>query len=312
MSAQSAATESRARASSSESYSGSYVAYGLGIRASIALPELLARPCEANLDVRLGDVCAPRAPVPRTGEYFSVEPEGVYLHWPDVGSFLVREGREIVVDPAPSVRAQVVRLFLLGPALAVLLDQRGLQVLHASAVELDGSAVAFVGASGSGKSTIAAALYARGHTVVADDLVPVRDVGRFETLPGFPHLKLTDDTVATLQSRSERARPGARVSGKLVSAAWRGFATDPLPLERIYLLDWGERAAIEPVAPQDAILALLRNSWCGRLRRTAGAGPALQRCGSLAERVPVRRLTGPRALDRLPDLVRLVEQDLER
>src|SRR3989454_2089338 len=54
--------------------------------------------------------------------------------------FRSREGREIVVEPAPGVDAGTLRLFLLGPVRAVLLHQRGFLVLHASAVVLDGGA----------------------------------------------------------------------------------------------------------------------------------------------------------------------------
>jgi serine kinase of HPr protein (carbohydrate metabolism regulator) len=56
----------------------------------------------------------------------------------------------------------------------VLLQQRGRLVLHASAVTVDLGVVAFMGGPGWGKSTMAAAMYARGHSIVADDVTAVR------------------------------------------------------------------------------------------------------------------------------------------
>lgn len=47
-------------------------------------------------------------------------------------------------------------------------------VLHASAVALDGRALLIIGASGTGKSTLAIRLMALGATLVADDRVIVR------------------------------------------------------------------------------------------------------------------------------------------
>ena len=115
-----------------------------------------------------------------------------------VGAFLVRGGKEIIVDAISGVEESLIRLPLLGMVLAAVLQQRGLLVLHASAVAFNGDAVAFLGGSGWGKSTLAATLYARGHPLVADDLVAV-DVGGRENpivLPGFPQLKLLPEAAA--------------------------------------------------------------------------------------------------------------------
>jgi len=74
-----------------------------------------------------------------------------------------------------------VRLYLLGSAWGALCYQRDLLVLHASAVRVDGRAVAFCGRPGMGKSTLAAWLAESGHALVSDDLA------RFETLPREGH-----------------------------------------------------------------------------------------------------------------------------
>src|SRR5207245_2121597 len=113
------------------------------------------------------------------------------LYWQEVGAFQITAGREIIVEPASGVEARVLRLFLLGPALALLLVQRGLLVLHASAVEVAGRAIAFLGESGQGKSTTAAAFHACGHPVVADDVVAVQiEDGGPLIYPGLPQLNL--------------------------------------------------------------------------------------------------------------------------
>jgi hypothetical protein len=55
--------------------------------------------------------------------------------------------------------------------LPLVLQARGLEVLHASAVRIPAGVVALCGASETGKSTLARALAARGHALWADDAV---------------------------------------------------------------------------------------------------------------------------------------------
>ena len=69
----------------------------------------------------------------------------------------------------------------------MLLQQRGYLVLHASAVAAGGTAVAFLGHAGWGKSTTAAALYAQGYGLVTDDVLAVEmSSGRLMVPPGEP------------------------------------------------------------------------------------------------------------------------------
>jgi hypothetical protein len=79
--------------------------------------------------------------------------------------------------------------YLLGPVLGLLLRLRGITCLHASAVTLGDRVAAFAGSEGAGKSTTAAALAQRGHSVISDDIVALveRD-GAFFVLPA--HLPL--------------------------------------------------------------------------------------------------------------------------
>jgi len=111
---------------------------------------------------------------------------------PDVSRYLVRQGREILVVPAPGAGAREVRLFLLGSAWGALCYQRGLFPLHASMVRVGSGVVAFCGAPGAGKSTLAAWLASRGYRLVVDDLCRV-DLSVPEpprVWPSVPRLKL--------------------------------------------------------------------------------------------------------------------------
>lgn len=289
-----------------------YVAYGLGIQSVLPLPELMPGEAAADVVVRLRKVDRLPPEAISAGAYSQATLEEVYLFWQEVGAFLVRSGHEIIVEPAPGVDERVLRLFVLGPALAVLLHQRGWLVLHASAVAIDGETVAFLGGRGWGKSTTAAALHARGHGIVADDVTAVRlDTGHPMVSPSFPQLKLWPEVAVSslgddLQAlprlhpdREKRARPVAR-----------SFPSASLPLKRIYVLGEGESQRIEPLRPQEALVELVRHSYVSLLLQTTEASSHFLQCSSVVRNVPVLNLRRPRSLPALSDLARLVEEDL--
>ncbi len=62
----------------------------------------------------------------------------------------------------PECKPEMLALLVVGNLVAMILALRGETVLHASAVEVDGRAIAFVAHSGMGKSTLAALACARG------------------------------------------------------------------------------------------------------------------------------------------------------
>ena len=274
----------------------SYVGFGLRIGSDVALPELRAGAGgNADVAIRRGPVSRPAHAAGRD-EWFDVRGADVTLGWDGVGAFGVRQGSEIVVDAMPSVPPSLLRTFVLGPALAVLLHQRGRHALHASAVAVDGEAVAFVGPSGAGKSTLAAALHARGHALVADDLVALAHVGgTVHAVPGFPAVKLASGRAGAKQLRRADA-----------------FATEPVPLARIFVLAdaLGSKPDVEPLRPHEAAVEVVRNSWCARLRAASGDAAHVATCARLAGEVPVHRLSYPRVLDCLDGTVARVEAEV--
>jgi len=290
----------------------SYIAYGLALRSALPLPELVAADETTDVFVRLGKVDRSRSNAAAEGHCFRAFADEAYLFWEEVGTFLVRSGNEIIVEPAPGVEERVLRLFILGPALAVLLHQRGLLVLHASAVALDDGAVVFLGGPGWGKSTMAAAMYARDYGVVADDVVAVDlDGERGPTIfPGFPQLKLWPDATVSLGDIAETL---PQLHPRLEKRACRvasGFPRTPLSLRHIYVLDEGRNHTIEPIEKQDALVELVRHSYGVRLLQPVNPRSHFLQCANLANKVPVRRLKRLRSLPALPELAQIVEEDL--
>ena len=288
----------------------SYVAYGLGIHSVLELPELAPGPAPADVVVRLGPLPEIPSNPPTSGNLLSVSAGEARLYWPDAGGILLRHGREITLDPRPESALDLLRLYLMGPGLALLLHQRGLLVLHASAVSLDGGVVAFLGHSGHGKSTTAATLHARGRAVVADDVVAVDldAVGGPTALPGISRLKLWPDAVTAL-GESPEDLPRIHASEQKRARGADSVATSPRPLRRVYVLTDAESLALEPLRGHAAVFELLQHAYAAPALEQLASPGFLAQCARLAAAVPVRRLRRPRRLAGLGDLAALIEAD---
>lgn len=293
-----------------------YTAYSLGIHSVLPLPELVGAESTSDVVISLGKVDGLLLEATVVGNFFRANAEDVYLYWEEVGAFLVRSGRQIIVDPVFGVEEQVLRLSLLGPVFAVLLLQREFLVLHASAVVVNGGAVAFLGGAGWGKSTLVASLYKCNYGVLTDDVMAVQvDESTAFVNPSFPQLKLWPEAANYLGDCPEtlpRLYPQFEKRARCVT---RNFPKVPMPLRRIYILAKGIRHEIEPLTPQEAFLELVGHSYAAhgfsRLLEARGdASLCFQQRVKLANCVPICRLQRQLSLSTLPDLVKLLEEDL--
>lgn len=294
----------------------SYNAYGLTVCSTLALPELRrADVCDDDADL----VIAPLTEVPSlprpdgVGLLVGYAGDDVILQWPYFGTYRVRAGQRIEFAPAPGLGEAAARVPLLGVCLGVLLHQRGLLTLHASAVTIGSGAVAFVGEKGAGKSTTTAALVARGHTLMADDVVAVRMEGESTepvVLPGLAAMKLWPDSLAAVGIDPESV---PTLHDDVEKRIWRvseDVEPQPRPLRCIYVLDVGERISSSPVPMRDAFAELVRHTYAARFLGDAAVGVEhFKQCTSLLATVPVRRLTRPDDAARLADVAAHVESE---
>ncbi|AZO04844.1 MULTISPECIES: serine kinase [unclassified Mesorhizobium] len=294
-----------------------YKAYGLVIGSEVALPELEpTRPATPDLEIAVGRVDFPGAASQRATA-FRFEPTRQYLSWQAVGTFLISGVNRIYVDPAPGVDDPLLAFPLLGPVMALALHQRGLLVLHASAIEVDGKSVIFMGDKGAGKSTTAGAMIRAGHRLLTDDVVALdlSDPDWPMILPGFPQLKLAADAAGAIRLEQAEVRP--QVHPQIDKAQHRlrdGFAAEAVPVSRIYVLERGVRAAISPLSGAAALPAIIKFSYITRFGRQALPGDFaalhLRQCAQIAGRVGVSRLEVPAGLDRIDEAVAAIDTDL--
>ncbi|OLF15715.1 hypothetical protein [Actinophytocola xanthii] len=286
-----------------------YRAYGLLVASDIALPlppcaggepDVLLRrgadrpvPEERPGSERLAEVTRPDGSIFYT---LGRSASGTVLRYPGLCDFAGDPTLSTVsVHLAPGADEGLLSVMISGTLLAVHLMLRHAHVLHASAVHRDGRALAFVGSSGMGKSTVSAALCGVGCDLVSDDLLRVDRVG--ETLlvhPGGTESRLRPSarplaTAAPADTVRETADGRLAVSPR----TWTG---DPLPLAACVVPRpdrAAQRVAVRRLRPSIALLSLSRYPRVLGWSDPASAAAAFQSLADLVERVPVFEATIP-------------------
>lgn len=271
-----------------------------------------AAPVEPDVEIRFGPFAAPSSPcILRT--------RGVILHACTAG-FLepsgkirirVDAGRTLSVDVGRDVSDAELHTWLFGPAFGVLSHQRGAVPLHASALQVGGTAVVIAGYSGAGKSTTARALIHRGHRLLADDQVII-DPDRLLVYPGFPAMKLWARSAAALGDKLRAEMPVLPSLEKFHIPSAEVFQLEPVAAGMIVILSADperEQPGMQKLAPAKAAAVLTRYVY----QRPVGAalgrtGEMLRWAARLCARVPVYHLRRLDSLNQLDDLVALIER----
>jgi hypothetical protein len=187
--------------------------------------------------------------------------------------------------------------FLIAQVLPFAAVLRGLEVFHASAVAVDGRAVAFLGPSGAGKTSIAMALCRLGASFLADDVLAVeRDGGRLFGHPGAPVAGVATEEAERLRSRRS-LDAGAVLSSDAREAMVRMKPQrDPAPLQAIFVLDRRPEASPEPrfervTEPQVLLSATFNLVLLDGPRLEALLDVCSLAAGGMVERVVVGRET---------------------
>src|SRR4051812_33026319 len=89
----------------------SILAYGLTILSEISLPEAPSTSGKPDVTVRLGKVEKP--PGPRDAERtYAIDRNQFQVFWRGVGTFAIRLGHEVVIEPDGEVEEAVLRQYL--------------------------------------------------------------------------------------------------------------------------------------------------------------------------------------------------------
>ena len=237
----------------------------------------------------------------------AASPNLAHFEWPGFAEIWVQNGRRIALSIAADADRSEIAAAVSGPALATALGQRGLLVLHGTCVAFGERAVCLLGDSGMGKSTLAAALCARGGALVSDTMTVV-DLAQGTPLVrvGPARFKLWPDAASMLGWDPE-VLPGAAPGSDKRVCVFRGKMAPPgVTLDRIFLLSANGPVSSAAVTPAAAVVAVLRNHFLSAFLGFEQLKHWLPRCARLVESTTVRTLCRGQSLTDLQDAVRLL------
>jgi hypothetical protein len=219
----------------------------------------------------------------------------------------------------PATQMTTVRHLLLDQVLPAISSGEDGSGLHASAVVVDGGAVAFAGETGLGKSTLAASFAAAGFPALTDDCLIVKEGGKqFLAVPAYSSLRLWNDSADALGGGLGRRHRVAAYSQKIRvngSTSKIPFCGDPAPLRCVYLLETlaaRREVVIEPLSERDAFIALVRLAFRLDPYDRVHLANEMDRLARLSRLVPVRLLSVPRRLANLSSVQEAVLRDVRQ
>lgn len=238
-----------------------------------------------------------------------------YLRWPGFFEFLISpDGCRIAGRPLGDASWEAFQTYLLGQVLSFALLQRGIEPLHATAVVVEGEAVALVGDCGNGKSSLAAAFLRAGYRLLTDDLLVLKEEGSgFLAYPSFPRIKLFPEIARALLGAPVHGAPLNPYTRKLIIPLGpEQSCQSPTPLTAVFVLRplangrHPRKVTVRKMSRRRAFLALTANTFNSRVT----APGRLKRLFTLAQRltavIPVKSLSYPRDLAVLPQVVQAI------
>lgn len=249
------------------------------------------------------------------GDWFRVS----YDYHGHIADFGIRaDGREIIVHAGDGEADAEVANLIEGPILARATRLAGRPCLHATALASDGRAIALMGPSGVGKSSLAWALIEQGCDLVSDDMVGITlGQGGPMAHPGRTCLRMWPDSVERLGVGEDLAAVLFPTTFELAKIGVRDPGQGPrqaVPLHAVYRLTPRRAglsgAVIDDLPPGERLAELAANLHGMIAPARAQRQVELALLARVAARTPIRSLTLPDDLGLLAGTAQDLKQRL--
>lgn len=188
--------------------------------------------------------------------------------------YCVGNNNEVIIHKYEGAEEDAVRIYLLSTVFAALLHKNDLLPLHASTVNIDGTAALIAGASGAGKSTTALGLLKKGYEILNDDISTI-DIDPEKgpiVFSGYTHLKLWEKSLNDYNHTTENLRQLRRDIKKYSFPIERKIPDNNLPIKTIIFLQVKQVDQIshKPASGIALFDGLRKNTFRHRLAKELG------------------------------------------
>ena len=236
---------------------------------------------------------------------------GYLLRFPDFADFIVSsDGKEIRCYPDSGASRDVIGHLFLNQVVPRILNHWGRVVLHGSAVVSRLGAVAFLGETGWGKSTLAASFSVERFPLLTDDGFVIKDdAGTLCAIPSRSGLRLWPDTLREV-FREEPPSAQASDNTRKTNVAFDDLRLTqgelPVPISAIYVLPPAEgptdsvEIRVDPLSSREAFLELVKYLYRLHVNDRQRSKIEFRKLGRVANEIPLSRLHFPRRFSALP------------
>jgi len=185
-----------------------------------------------------------------------------------------------------------------------------------TAIVVGGQAVAFLGDSGAGKSTLAATFLQKGYTLLTDDVLALEFRGESVWVrPGIARVKLNPDSADAVFC-GRRSIPMNSFTTKMIFTLNESqHGKREVPLRALYVLPHKpskSRIMVRRLSGRSSFLPIVQNTFNDTVLHPDRLRRQFAFAGRLASLIPIKRLSYPRRLDRLPAVADAILADLSR
>ncbi len=247
-------------------------------------------------------------------EFYRSE-EGFLLRFPGEADFQIKPDQSSVsCTPVPHKPDDLPITLFKNSIRPVLGNHLGGLNLHGSGVAIGNSAVAFVGPSRRGKTTLAGAFARSGFPCLTEDVIELEPSGSsFTLIAQEPHLRLFRDSAEFLLGKKLEDAETDDEKVLLDESSALEFSCKKHPLRCIFFLGDCETDDVEvrPINQAAAIAELLQQSFVLDVEDQDRLRDHFLRLSHLAKSVPCYELDYPREFERLNDVTTVITRHID-
>ena len=153
--------------------------------------------------------------------------------------YISYDGKECTCYPIPGLENETRDHMFRSQVQPFLWNRRNKLIFHASCIDYDDTAIAFMGESGKGKSTLVAAFAKKGCGFLTDDgLLIEKSKGEFWAKPNDPSIRLWDTSYEALMTHNDKLSAAISFTDKkrILASSLLPYCNQPRPLKAVYFL----------------------------------------------------------------------------
>jgi len=280
-----------------------YRVYGLNINSNIEISEFSKRDedfkDEDKVSILYGQISQDILEEIKEGKRSNITKEQVWFHIDQVATYFIKNGNTVIIEPCENCNECLMKVYIMGSVLGLLLLQREVTAIHGGTIIIDGKAVIFTGERGAGKSTLTTAFGKKGYSFLSDDVAALNFDNELAIEPGFPYHKLCVDALESMNYYMEDYS-FFQADGiiKYLVPDFHGFYKEKVPITSICELTVGdvENVQVEEIVGGEKLNKIIKNIYrIEYLGSMGGMTPKyLKKCIEVAKKIKFYKITRPK------------------